>query len=339
MKINQPTILMLMILLISLSISSCKELEKAEYTNPDKVKQKTTNYTSDQHPGKKLMVNKCYVCHHPTTENKGRIAPPMVAIKSHYMTSDITKEAFANAMWNFVEKPSKEKSKMRGAIRRFNLMPYQPFVEEEIRQIADYIYDFKIDEPEWFQEHIEEESNGKMPYRNDGKEVKSTASDLENTPAERGLEYALNTKKELGKNLMGTIQKKGVKEAVSFCNKQAYPITDSMATAQNATIKRVSDQPRNSINQANSRELEIIDKFKKAVALNDTYQPVTEVKNGRSHFYYPIMTNSLCLQCHGTTSKDIQPEVLASISLLYPEDKALGYDVNEVRGIWSISFE
>lgn len=46
----------------------------------------------------------------------------------------------------------------------------------------------------------------------------------------------------------------------------------------------------------------------------------------------------MCLQCHGTHRKTIQPDVFKTITGLYPKDKAIGYDVNEVRGIWSITY-
>ena len=44
----------------------------------------------------------------------------------------------------------------------------------------------------------------------------------------------------------------------------------------------------------------------------------------------------MCLKCHG---KDIEPNVSALILKLYPNDLAVGYDENEVRGIWSIAFD
>lgn len=335
MKINLPILAALGIILLS----SCKESKSTAYTSPTEVATESTAYTASNHPGKKLLETQCYVCHSPSADHDGRIAPPMVAIKSHYMSDDTTKEQFANAMWNFVEKPTEEKSKMRGAVKRFGVMPYQPFNEEDIRLIAEYMYDYKIEEPEWFKQHIEEESKGKMKYRNSGKNNSGTSIEKEQTDADRGLTYALNTKKELGKNLMGTIQKKGTLEAVKFCNVRAYPITDSMAVAQGATIKRVSDRPRNPENQANSKELKIIQDFKELIAQGESYEPVTEIENSQVQFYYPIVTNSMCLQCHGTKGNEIEPAVFTALSTLYPTDRALGYDVNEVRGIWSISYK
>ena len=160
-----------MILLVS-----CKETKESDYTSQSDIKKITANLT-ESHPGKKLLETKCYVCHNPSIDQNGRIAPPMVAIKSHYLNDKTTKEEFSNAIWNFVKQPSEDKSKMRGAVRRFALMPYQAFTEKEIKLISEYMYDYKIEEPEWFKKHVEEESKGKMQYRNDGKiEVDSASS-------------------------------------------------------------------------------------------------------------------------------------------------------------------
>jgi cytochrome c553 len=337
------------IALLALLLVSCNNTKKSNYSNQTDVEVKTTTYTASNHPGKKLMETKCYVCHSPTApENEGRIGPPMIAIKAHYINEQTTKEEFTEVIWDFVEKPSTEKVKLRGAVKRFGIMPYQPFSEKEISQIAEYIFDYQIDEPKWFKEHWENGHKMKRkPYKNSDKKDNSFARDdaergrstKSKTPADRGQEYALNTKKELGKNLMGTMQKKGTLEAVTFCNKQAYPITDSMAVVQNASIRRVSDKPRNPENQANVKELSIIARFKKAIASNEKYQPVTEIENGTVKFYAPITTNSMCLQCHGSPEKDIEPIVLTALTNFYPEDKAIGYDVNEVRGIWSITYK
>ena len=45
-----------------------------------------------------------------------------------------------------------------------------------------------------------------------------------------------------------------------------------------------------------------------------------------------------CLQCHGNVENQIEEETFKTIKVLYPNDQALGYDVNNVRGIWSITF-
>lgn len=350
-----------LVLVVLLSAYGCKngQTTKEEFTTPDP--RETAGVIP---PGKKLMETKCYVCHSPDApENEGRIGPPMIAIKAHYIDEETTKEEFIAALWDFVEKPTEEKARMRGAVRRFGVMPYQPFPREEIEQIGAYIFDYRIEEPEWFMEHWmnghgegheqgmgQGKGHGKgqgkgqgrgrggqrKPYINSGKTVSVNEA---RTPADIGLKYALDTKKLLGKNLMGAIQSEGTLAAVKFCNVEAYPLTDSVSKAYNAVIKRVSDRPRNPDNQANAEELARIAAFKKTVAVGGPIEPVVVSREEEHRFYYPITTNTMCLQCHGTPGEQVEPEVMASLKELYPMDQALGYDVNQVRGIWSISLK
>jgi hypothetical protein len=110
---------------------------------------------NNEHPGKKLMETNCYVCHNPVTSHDNRLAPPMIAVKKHYKKENTTKKEFIDNFKKWVKAPSEEISKMPGAIRNFGIMPYAPYVEKDIEQIADYIYDNDIEQPEWFEEHYQ----------------------------------------------------------------------------------------------------------------------------------------------------------------------------------------
>lgn len=157
--------------------------------------------------------------------------------------------------------------------------------------------------------------------------------------AEIGMNIALSTKGQLGKNLIGTIQKEGTINALKFCNIKAYPLTDSMSVALNAKIKRVSDRPRNTDNAANETELNHIKTFKNKLENGEKIEPVIEKKVNSVYFYAPITTDQLCLQCHGNIGTDIKLNVLKAIDSLYPNDMAKGYALNQVRGIWSIEMD
>jgi nitrate reductase cytochrome c-type subunit len=221
---------------------------------------------------------------------------------------------------------------MYGAVRKHGVMPKQAFPEGSVEKIANFMFDYQIEEPEWFKAHWE--SHGNENWTQSGK--KYVEEKKEKTYADIGLEYALGTKKILGKNLMEAIQKKGTLEALSFCNIQAIPLTDSMSTKFNASIKRVSDKNRNPNNKANTEELQYIAQFKKELASKKEIKPVVIEKGNKVQFYYPIETNTMCLQCHG---KQIKPKVSQQIMKLYPKDLAIGYNESEVRGIWSITFD
>ncbi|CAM1370796.1 Cytochrome c family protein [Tenacibaculum litoreum] len=323
----------LIALLAVLSIFSCNQAKKNDSSK------KNIKITSAEKvtipPGKKLLETKCFVCHNSSTPNDERVAPPMIAIKAHYIGENTSEEEFTNNFLNFVLNPTKENAVMRGAVKRYGIMPYQKFEEQDLKKIANYLYNYKIEEPSWFKEHWESKQ-GKN-YINTGKKVSDIQSNK--TSEEIGLEYAMKTKKTLGKNLMGAIQKKGTLHALQFCNEKAYKLTDSMATKFNASIKRVSDKPRNPNNTANTEELNIIEGYKRIVSNKEEIKPVTKQADNKTKFYYPIITNSMCLQCHGTPNSQIKPETLKELTLLYPTDKAQGYDVNQVRGIWSITFK
>ena len=154
-----------------------------------------------------------------------------------------------------------------------------------------------------------------------------------------GLNIAFKTKAQLGKHLMGTMKEKGAIAALEFCNIKAMQLTDSMATAHHARITRVSDKTRNPYNKANETELKNIEAFKNMISNGEEISPVIETINDSIYFYYPIVTNDMCLKCHGTPNEDIDQATLSTLNDLYPTDKAVGYSENQVRGIWSIQFQ
>ncbi|NCP85403.1 MAG: DUF3365 domain-containing protein, partial [Bacteroidetes bacterium] len=94
---------------------------------------------------------------------------------------------------------------------------------------------------------------------------------------------------------------------------------------------------RNPKNKANSEELKYINLYKSQLAVNQEVKPTVIEKQDNIQFYYPITTNTMCLQCHGKET-NITPEVRTKLLKLYPNDLAYGYSENEVRGIWSIEF-
>lgn len=284
--------------------------------------------------GKKLMEQHCYLCHSPKADEiSGRIAPPMIAIKAHYLDKlSLTKDAFVSEIESFVENPTKDKVHLKGALKKFGLMPKQVFPKGSVQKIAHFMFDYQIEEPHWFKSHWE--GHGYENWKQSGKVFKDDKK--AKSYEEIGLHYALETKKLLGKNLMEAIQQKGTLAALNFCNLQAMPLTDSMSQKFNAQIKRVSDRNRNPNNKANAEEMHYIAQFQKQLVNQKEINPVVLNKNDKMQFYFPIETNTLCLQCHG---KKIETSVQNQIWHLYPKDLAVGYDVNEIRGIWSITFK
>jgi len=278
--------------------------------------------------GYQLIESNCFSCHSPNADIQQRVAPPMIAIKKHYITPSTTESAFTADLLRFVSQPDTSYSKMPGAIQRFGLMPKMEFSEQQLQAIAYYIYHTELEKPDWFEEHYQQE---KKHHQQHLRKHQPTTSYLD-----QGKQYAMATKAVLGKNLLTAINSQGSAGAVEFCNTRAIPLTDSMQQVQNVQIKRVSDQARNPQNQANAEELAYIQATKTALQNEATIQGKITERNGKMIGYYPILTNDMCLQCHGTPETNIATATLHKIQRLYPEDQATGYQANELRGIWVV---
>lgn len=137
---------------------------------------------------------------------------------------------------------------------------------------------------------------------------------------------------ELGKNLKSAIEKNGSIGAIEFCNLNALSLTMEIAKKENVQLKRVSDKPRNLYNSANEIQKKQIQFFKEQLFAKANLFPIKE----KGVSYFPILTNKMCLQCHGEIGKDLTTDTNAKIQELYPKDKATGYAENQIRGIWVI---
>lgn len=64
-----------------------------------------------------------------------------------------------------------------------------------------------------------------------------------------------------------------------------------------------------------------------------------EVVNDNNHRYFRytkgIRVQALCLKCHGQ-EQDISPNVKKLLNEHYPDDRATGYNVGDLRGTISI---
>jgi hypothetical protein len=155
----------------------------------------------------------------------------------------------------------------------------------------------------------------------------------------QGLQAAMQTKGALGGELMKAMEAGGPENAVAFCNTRALPITKEMSDKLGVDVTRVSDQPRNPANAANDEELAIIASFKEALARG--HQPIPAVREHDEAVvgYYPIVTNGMCLKCHGVEGVDISSATQAVIDERYPQDQATGYGEKELRGLFVVTMD
>lgn len=154
-----------------------------------------------------------------------------------------------------------------------------------------------------------------------------------------GNEVTDSVQAKLKANLVAAMQEGGPTNAVEFCNAKAMPLTASYSKKFNTEVSRVSDKNRNPKNAPNEKELAVIKDFKQQIEDGKPVSPKVAIdEDGKKHFYAPIFTGGVCLTCHGDP-KNMQPELVNVLDSLYPNDKARGYAVDELRGIWSVKFK
>jgi hypothetical protein len=141
--------------------------------------------------------------------------------------------------------------------------------------------------------------------------------------------------------LVYKIQTEGIISAVNVCSDTAQVLTESYAKAKDLSIKRVSFKNRNPKNVPDEYETKVLKKFEELVASGkltpevEHIEVVTENSTKKVRFLKPIIIQAECLNCHGQEAQ-ILPDVKNVILTKYPQDKAINYNLGELRGAISI---
>jgi hypothetical protein len=147
----------------------------------------------------------------------------------------------------------------------------------------------------------------------------------------RGAEIILPFKQQLKLALQQGMAA-GPDVAVNVCHLEAPAIARSLA-ADNIRLGRSSHKLRNPANAPSAWMDQVINTYLDGP---EAQQPVAiRIADGRVGYAEPILTQPLCLTCHGAT---IAPAVQAQIAEIYPNDQATGFGVGELRGIFWAEF-
>lgn len=84
------------------------------------------------------------------------IAPPVFVIKKLYIGTFSDKDSFIKAIADGLDTRDVDALMMRGAIRRFGVMPKVNVSFEQAEKIAANIYEGDLENPVDFQQHYEE---------------------------------------------------------------------------------------------------------------------------------------------------------------------------------------
>ncbi len=139
--------------------------------------------------------------------------------------------------------------------------------------------------------------------------------------------------------LVGAIKVDGAVKAIEVCNVSA-PAIAADASANGWSVGRTSLKTRNTKNAPDAWEKRTLEEFDaaKSAGADATKLERSEVveKNGVRTFRFmqAIPVAEPCLTCHGESIKE---PVKARLAELYPDDRATGYKVGDIRGAFTLS--
>ena len=152
---------------------------------------------------------------------------------------------------------------------------------------------------------------------------------------------AMSIPPKLFKVLSEEIKKGGVEGAIPVCRDKAPQMAAAASAETGWAIRRVSLKNRNPKAVPDAWERAVLEDFDKRTAAGEKPAAMEKgevVVDGDKKVYRymkALPTLDLCLSCHGTADH-ITPAVKARLDELYPDDKAVGYGLEAVRGAITI---
>ena len=144
----------------------------------------------------------------------------------------------------------------------------------------------------------------------------------------------------LKEHLIAGIKDGGPVNAIGMCQIVAPDIAASQSLASGWRVGRTSLKTRNPANAPDDWERMVLADFERRKAAGEAAKTLDyaafELLDGQRVFRYmkAIPTAELCTKCHGS---EISPAVVELLALHYPQDRARGFAVGDIRGAFTLS--
>ena len=144
--------------------------------------------------------------------------------------------------------------------------------------------------------------------------------------------FGATLKPELAK----AIQAGGPAHAISVCAEKAPAIAQNLSRETGWMVKRVSLKARGATAVPDAWEKMVLEQFDRRQAGGESADQMaySEVVDGSFRFMKAQGVEAVCLNCHAA---EIRPEVEAALRQKYPDDKARGYILGQIRGAFSLA--
>ena len=148
-------------------------------------------------------------------------------------------------------------------------------------------------------------------------------------------------KGQLKQRLSTAMAERGPAHAIEVCQVAAPAIATELSEDSDAVVRRTALRVRNPANAPDAFERAALEEFaarlERGEAAADIELVAERIVDGVTERRYmkPIMTEPLCLTCHGST---LPPEIATAIDRAYPEDQATGFAAGDLRGALSVTW-
>lgn len=136
--------------------------------------------------------------------------------------------------------------------------------------------------------------------------------------------------------LKNALQNGGPAHAIAVCSEKAPAIAEKLRNDSGWYVKRVSLKARNASAVPDSWEAKVLEEFDARQAKGESPRNMaySEVVDGKYRFMKAQAVEEVCLNCHAAK---VKPEVEAVLQQRYPNDKARGYSLGQIRGAFSLA--
>ncbi|MEJ2608495.1 MAG: DUF3365 domain-containing protein [Candidatus Thiodiazotropha sp.] len=144
---------------------------------------------------------------------------------------------------------------------------------------------------------------------------------------------------DLKGELKRSMKEKGPVGSITTCEKVAPHIAEAHSQTSGWSVGRTSLKVRNQDNLPDAWESAVMEEFETRKAAGEDPMKLLKAEvveeQGKKVFRMmkAIPTGEVCLKCHGS---DIEAPVSAKLNELYPQDKAVGFKLGDLRGAFTL---
>ena len=135
------------------------------------------------------------------------------------------------------------------------------------------------------------------------------------------------------------VQSGGPVAGIEVCHDKAQALSRKVSEEKGWQVGRTSLKIRNPKNAPDAWETQVLEEFQKRKAAGESLEDMEKSEvvtdGGKQYFRYmkAIPLGGVCSNCHGPVLK---PEVVEKLDEYYPQDKARGFQVGDLRGAFTI---